>query len=158
MRAVQYNFERQYGRNSNKNYKNWAKSGKNGRNWPKKSWERPILNLKFYLVFWHLLGTISLKFYWKKNSYLQSFWEFDSFPFFVKFNGKRCRYPRKHPPLESHRHLFSLKTIWKHLKDTFGIPKSYRDKSLVQVGSFTQICLYYRYLFFIVKMRERFKI
>ena len=94
----------------------------------------------------------------EKNSYLQSFWEFGSFPFFVKFNGKRCRYPRKHPPLESHRHLFSLKTIWKHLKDTFGIPKSYRDKSLVQVGSFTQICLYYRYLFFIVKMRERFKI
>ena len=55
MCAVQYNFERHYSRNSNKNYKNWAKSGKNGRNWPKKSWkrasERPVLNLKCYLVF-----------------------------------------------------------------------------------------------------------
>ena len=27
----------------------------------------------------------------------QSFWEFGSFPFFVKFNDKKCRYPRKHP-------------------------------------------------------------
>ena len=78
-----------------------GKIRQNGWNLAKKSWERgselPILNLKCYLVFLHLLGTFLLKFYQKKKLYLQSFWEFGSFLFFVKFNDKKGRYPRKHP-------------------------------------------------------------
>ena len=86
--AVQSNFERHYGRNSNNNYKNRAK----------KVWsECPALNIKCYLVCWHLLGTILLKFYLKKIQIFNLFWEFGSFPFLVKFNDKKCKYPRKHP-------------------------------------------------------------
>ena len=51
---------------------------------------------KMYLVFWHLLGTILLKFYQKKI-HIFNLLEFGSFPFFVKFNDKKCRYLRKHP-------------------------------------------------------------
>ena len=49
-------------------------------------------------------------------------------------------------PAESYRHLFNLKTMWKHLQETFRMPKGHREESLVQGGSFTQICLdYYSY-------------
>ena len=67
-----------------KPYKNRAKSGKNGRNWAKTSWKRgsehQILNLKYYLVFWHLLETILLNFYQKK------FHIFDLFASLVVFH------------------------------------------------------------------------
>ena len=44
-----------------------------------------------------LVRNLFIKVLSEKKLYLQSFWEFGSFLFFVKFNDKKGRYPRKHP-------------------------------------------------------------
>ena len=64
----------------------------------KKVLSTPSLKPKMLFSILALVKNHFVKVLLEKSSCLQSFSEFGSFPFFVKFNDKRCRYPRKHPP------------------------------------------------------------
>ena len=57
----------------------------------------PNAKPKMLFSIFTLVRNLFIKVLSEKKLYLQSFWEFGSFLFFVKFNDKKGRYPRKHP-------------------------------------------------------------